>query len=83
MIEFLAANWIWIVFVIGMIAMHRHGGCGSHTHGHHAKGESHGYKDSTPSPPAPVSESPGDRAPVGGARAAGRASTAIDYHKAS
>jgi hypothetical protein len=29
-IEFLVANWLWIVFVIAMVAMHRHGG---HDHG--------------------------------------------------
>lgn len=45
MIEFLAANWLWIVFVIAMVAMHRHGGCGSHGHGgghdQHAKHDRH------------------------------------------
>ena len=30
MIEFLAANWLWIVFVVAMLAMHRRGGCGGH-----------------------------------------------------
>ena len=30
MIEFISANWVWIVFVVAMIAMHRGGGCGSH-----------------------------------------------------
>lgn len=33
MIEFLTANWLWIVFVFAMGAMHRHGGCGGHHHG--------------------------------------------------
>jgi hypothetical protein len=32
-IEFLTANWLWIVFVLAMVAMHRHGGCGGHSHG--------------------------------------------------
>ena len=35
MIEFLAAYWLWIAFVIAMVTMHRHGaGCGGHGHGH-------------------------------------------------
>ena len=34
MTEFLATNWLWIVFVFAMLAMHRHGGCGMH-HSHH------------------------------------------------
>lgn len=33
MIEFLTANWLWILFVLAMVAMHRHGGCGGHHHG--------------------------------------------------
>jgi len=42
MIEFLTANWLWIVLVGAMLAMHR-GGCGSHgshgrgTHGQHQR----------------------------------------------
>ncbi len=46
MTEFLTANWLWIVFVLAMLAMHRHGGCGLHSyhqqpatdtdHAHHA-----------------------------------------------
>ena len=24
MIEFLASNWLWIVFIVAMLAMHRH-----------------------------------------------------------
>ena len=37
MIDFLAANWLWIVAVVAFAAMHRRGhGCGMHgTHGHH------------------------------------------------
>ena len=36
-LEFIAANWLWIVFVVAMIAMHRGGGCGSHgSHGGHS-----------------------------------------------
>lgn len=34
MIEFLTANWLWILFVLAMVAMHRHGGCGGHGHNH-------------------------------------------------
>jgi hypothetical protein len=37
MINFLTANWLWIVFVVAMLAMHRHGGCGMHGH-HHKNG---------------------------------------------
>ena len=35
MIEFLTTNWLWIVFVVAMLAMHRVG-CGSH--GSHRRG---------------------------------------------
>ena len=36
MTEFLATNWLWIVFLVMMLAMHRHGGCGMHSnHQHH------------------------------------------------
>lgn len=40
MIDFLAANWIWILLVVvAMLAMHRGGGCGSHgNHGKHGAG---------------------------------------------
>jgi hypothetical protein len=35
MTSFLAANWLWITFIVAMFAMHRHGhGCGMHG-GHH------------------------------------------------
>ena len=38
MIEFIAANWIWIVLIAAMVLMHR-GGCGSHgSHGSHGHG---------------------------------------------
>ena len=36
MIDFLLANWIWIAFIVVMVAMHRHGGHGGH--GHHDHG---------------------------------------------
>lgn len=76
MIESSLANWIWIVFVIGMIVMHRHGGCGSHTHGHHARCESHADKDLAPRVPRRrCPNRPATSAPVGGAR--GR--TSIHY----
>ena len=38
MTGFLARNWVWIVFLVVMVAMHRRGyGCGMHGHhgGHH------------------------------------------------
>ena len=35
MIEFLAANWLWIAVVVFFVAMHRGGhGCGMHGHHH-------------------------------------------------
>ena len=45
MIEFLAANWLWIGFVIAMVAMHRHGGCGGHNHGQHPGQDNHEQHD--------------------------------------
>ena len=38
---FLAANWLWIVLVVGMLAMHRRGGCGMHGHDHSSHGRTH------------------------------------------
>lgn len=37
MIDFLAANWLWLVLIVGMLAMHRMhgGGCGGHSHDRH------------------------------------------------
>ena len=35
MTEFLSANWLWIVLIVAMVAMHRGGGCGSHGHSNH------------------------------------------------
>ena len=36
MIKFLASNWLWIVLIVGFVAMHRSGmGCGM-GHGGHA-----------------------------------------------
>jgi len=35
MIDFLAANWLWIAAVVFFVAMHRRGhGCGMHSHHH-------------------------------------------------
>lgn len=45
MIEFLAANWLWIVFLIAMVAMHRHGGCGGHNHGQGRTSDHHDEHD--------------------------------------
>ena len=39
MIEFISANWLWIVFVVAMIAMHRGGGCGSHGNREHRQAD--------------------------------------------
>jgi|GEM_PF-7120542 len=32
MSKFLATNWLWIAFLLGMLVMHRHGGHGMHNH---------------------------------------------------
>lgn len=47
MIEFLAANCVWIVLVGAVLAMHRGGGCGSHGHGSHS-GANHQQHDRQP-----------------------------------
>ena len=39
MADFLATNWLWIVFLVAMLAMHRHGGCGMHGHHQHRSPE--------------------------------------------
>lgn len=41
-IEFLAANWLWIAFATVMVAMHRRGGCGGH---HHGPGRNHDHHE--------------------------------------
>jgi hypothetical protein len=48
MIDFLLTNWIWIAFLVVMIAMHRRGGCGSH--GHHGDGTHEQQKESDSQP---------------------------------
>lgn len=35
MIEFLTANWLWLLFIVTIVAMHRGGGCGSNGHANH------------------------------------------------
>lgn len=47
MTEFLATNWMWIVFVFAMLAMHRHGGCGMH-HSHHQHHQTDGSETMLP-----------------------------------
>ena len=44
MTEFLAANWVWILFLLLMVGMHRGGhGCGGHGHsGHQHTGSTSG-----------------------------------------
>lgn len=39
MTEFLTTNWLWLVFLVAVLVMHRHGGCGMHGrhHEHHEK----------------------------------------------
>lgn len=44
MTGFLASNWIWIVLIVAMVAMHRRGsGCRMHTH-------HDGHRHQTPEP---------------------------------
>lgn len=44
-IQFLISNWLWIVFAIVMVAMHRQGGCGGHHHGRgHGRGPGQGHQ---------------------------------------
>ena len=47
MLRFLAANWLWLVLIVGMFAMHRGhgGGCGGHSRSHDA---SAGYDRTKP-----------------------------------
>lgn len=47
MTEFLATNWLWIVFLLAMLAMHRHGGCGMHGR-HHEHQEEGGTEETRP-----------------------------------
>ena len=46
-IEFLAANWLWIAVIMFFVAMHRGGhGCGMHgSHGGHASQPGHQHTD--------------------------------------
>ena len=42
MIEFLSANWLWLVFIGFFVAMHAGGhGCGMHGHGGHGGHHEH------------------------------------------
>lgn len=55
MIKFLAANWLWILFVVGFIAMHRSGmGCGMGHGGHSGHGRTH--RQDTATSDSPVEE---------------------------
>jgi len=48
MIDYLSANWPWILLVGAMVAMHtRHGGCGSH-HGQDHSGHDHPAEQEAP-----------------------------------
>ena len=42
MIEFLTANWLWILLIAGFVLLHR-GGCGSHGTGHDGHGGHGGH----------------------------------------
>lgn len=35
MMEFVAANWLWVVLVAATVALHRRGGCSGHVRNHH------------------------------------------------
>jgi hypothetical protein len=42
MIEFLSNNWLWILLIVGFVAMHRSGmGCGMGHGGHAGHGATH------------------------------------------
>lgn len=42
MFELLGANWVWILFIVVFIAMHRGGhGCGGHSHRHESGQATH------------------------------------------
>lgn len=52
MTSFLAANWLWIAFIVAMSAMHRHG-CGMHGgHHDHASESEHAHHGSRGTNPA-------------------------------
>ena len=49
MTGFLARNWVWIVFLVVMVAMHRRGyGCGMH--GHHGRHDHEQERDGADHP---------------------------------
>ena len=48
MIKFLSDNWLWILFVVGFIAMHRAGmGCGMGHGGHGGHESTHRPENTT------------------------------------
>lgn len=50
MIQFMAANWLWIALVVAMFAMHRHGGCGGHgRHGTPHRHQTEAHHEEQPS----------------------------------
>jgi hypothetical protein len=55
-IEFLTANWLWILFVLAMVAMHRHGGCGGHNRGQASHRDEREQHDGRPNPPVRPTE---------------------------
>lgn len=49
MIKFLSENWLWIVLVVGFVAMHRSGmGCGMGHGGHGQHGTDHEHETDAP-----------------------------------
>lgn len=65
MTGFLAANWLWLAVLAGIVAMHLSGhGCGAHGRGHRhteKNNERAGSAHTDTPPPAPTDPSPEDR----------------------
>ena len=67
MIGFLTANWVWLLLIVGMFAMHRmHGGCGGHQHRSDGDSARHNHQPPSAAPaPTHVADAPQrDRTPA-------------------
>lgn len=56
MIDFLTANWLWIVLIGAFFLMHTRGGCGmhsSHDHGSHDSHDQASERDTQPASTQP------------------------------
>ena len=62
--EWISQNWVWVLFAVGMIAMHLfgHGGHGGHgEHGGHGAGQSDAKPASKDSRQSAAEQAPGHR----------------------